>query len=325
VRSLSYTGPDNINQRYAETIKQLSCDRTREQFLLLKKLVPVLRDILHHEQNVEAVTDACHALQHLLDAEDPATADVLIDLDILPALVGRLDDSKVQVVLYALETLVVFAECSTSEQVLEMELALGHLERFIAGGPAYRPNKKLVVQATLCLVPICEGGDRSVQQILDCAPDIFPSLMDIVRTSSTGQPAARDAAENSALALMCAVQGASANQLEYFLGLGAYPLAFRLLDVFSDDLDIVEETLRALSNVVFKLEDIAGTQEEEERRGTLTAAEAWGSVRAISAQTVDDMSPSDADEAVRERAGSILKAAKDLLTTARNMGLAPKA
>lgn len=320
MRSLSYNGPDNINQRYAETIKQLACDRTREQFQLLKKLVPLLRDIIHHEQNVEAVMDACHALQHLLDADDAATADVLIDLDILPAVVGRLDDSKVQVVLHALETLVVFAECSTSEQVLEMELALGHIERFISGGPAHRPNKKFVVQATLCLVPICEGGDRSVQQILDSAPDIFPSLMDLVRTSPAGQPAARDAAENSALALMCAVQGASPNQLEYFLGLGAYPLAFRLLDVFADDLDIVEETLRALS----KLEDIAGTQEQEERRGALNAAEAWASVSAIAEQTVEDMSPADANESVRERAGSILKTANELLINAQNLGLAPK-
>jgi hypothetical protein len=227
-------------------------------------------------------------------------------------------------VLHALETLVVFAECSTSEQVLEMELALGHLERFITGGPAHRPNKKFVVQATLCLVSICEGGDRSVQQILDSAPDIFPSLMDLVRTYSVGQPAVRDAAENSALALMCAVQGASPNQLEYFLGLGAYPLAFRLLHVFADDLDIVEETLRALSNVVFKLEYIAGTQEQEEQRGALNAAEAWASVSAIAEKTVEDMSPADANQQVRERASSILKVAKELLINAQDLGLAPK-
>lgn len=345
VRSLSYSGPDNIFQRYAETVKQLACDRTQQQFALLSPLVPMLRDVIQQESNVEAVVDACFALQHLLDADDTATADTMIDCEVLPALVRRLDDEKVSISLHALETLKVFAECSTSEQVLEMEVAMAHLERFIVGSQGHRPNKKLTLEATLCLIPVCEGGEQSVQQILDQAPDLFPALMELVRTSTTGQSAVREIVENCTLALMHAVQSAGLNQLEYFLSLGMYPLTFRLLDVFADDVDIVKEALLALSSLLLKLPDAAQTQLEEEKSSQsqsqsqqqqggkssssekFSAATAWGTVRRVmeAAKAVAMSVEEDANSAYLEQAAFVADRAGKLLANAVSMGMAPPA
>jgi hypothetical protein len=324
VRSLSYSGPDNVCQRYAETAKQLCCDRTKEQFVILRKLVPMLRDILQQETNAEAVVDCCYALQHLLDAEDGCTADALIDGDVLPALVSRLDDTKVTVAVHALETLKVFAECSTSEQVLEMEVALGHLQKFIAGSPGQRPNRKLTAEATLCLIPICEGGEQSVQQILDVTPDMFPSLMDLARTQAANQPTAAEIAENCALALMCAVQNASIHQLDYLLRLGVYSLAFRLLDVYPDDADIVKESLRALSNILLKTESPEDLQRREEEDGDedFQAAQAWESVRtALHFATQVTAGKARASPQYQEQAAYLADKARSLLATAATLGL----
>ena len=45
-----YTGPDNVRDRYAQTINQLANNRTAQQFRVLKAFVPILRDIIRVEK-----------------------------------------------------------------------------------------------------------------------------------------------------------------------------------------------------------------------------------------------------------------------------------
>lgn len=270
-----YSGPDNVRQRFAETINQLACQRSREQFQILAPFVPVLRDIIRVEENVEAVLDACYALDHLLDATDPASVDCMIDHDIIPVLVHRLDDAKISVATEALVTLTILAECCSSSQVLEMEPAIRHLERFIVGSASCRPNKKLVSQAVICVSRICEGGDQSLQQITDHAPDLLPALMSLVQTDTRGQPAQHVTAESAALALAHAVQGANHQQLCYLVELKMFAFLFQLLDIFEDNLLIVEETLRAITAMAHKLENIRRIQDRAAQRDDFDVPEAW--------------------------------------------------
>jgi len=267
-----------VRQRYAETINQLACQRSQQQFHVLAPLVPILRDIIRVEENVEAVMDACFALDHLLDASDPASVDCMIDHDIIPVLVHRLDDAKISVATEALVSLTAIAECCSSSQVLEMEPVIRHLHRFIVGGPDSRPNKKLLSQAVVCLSRICEGGDQSLQQITDHAPELLPALMQIVNTDTRGQPAQHATAESAALALAHCVQNANHQQLGYFVELKMYPLAFQLLDIFEDNLLVVEESLKAITAMVHKLENIRRVQERATQRDDFDVLEAWGFV-----------------------------------------------
>ena len=274
----NYTGPDNVRQRYAETINQLACQRSQQQFQILAPFVPLLRDIIRVEENVEAVLDACYALDHLLDAGDPASVDCMLDQEIVPVLVHRLDDAKISVAAEALVTLTIIAECCSSSQVLEMEPVIRHLDRFIVGGPDSRPNKKLLSQAVVCLSRICEGGDQSLQQITDHAPRLLPALMNIVNTDVRGQPAQRSTAESAALALAQAVQNANLQQLGYFVEIKMYPFAFQLLDIFEDNLLIVEDALKAITTMVHKLESIRRVQDRAAQRDDFDVPEAWGFV-----------------------------------------------
>ena len=274
-----YNGPDNVRQRYAETINQLACHRTQQQFSLLKAFVPVLRDIIRVEDNVEAVLDACYAVDHLLDAADSSTVDCLIDEDLIPELVRRIDDSKISIAHGVMVTLTVFAECCTSHQVLEMEPALRPLERLIIGDGTYRPNKKLVSQAVICIARISEGGDQSVQQLIDHAPDIFPSLINLVETASGGQLLVRAISESAALAIAHSVQSANRNQLDYFMELKMYSFLFKLLDIFEDHLLLVEEALRAIFTMVLKVEAVEEVQRHEARFEGFHPAEAWDLVQ----------------------------------------------
>lgn len=326
-----YNGPDNVRQRYAETIKQLSCDRTKQQFKMLRAFYPVLRDIIQQEDNVEAVLDACYAIDHLLDADDASTVDAMIDADVLPALVSRLDDAKISITHTALTTMTVFAECCNSHQVLEMELAVGHLDRFIVGSAGYKPNKKLTAQAVLCLLRICEGGDRSVQQIMDFAPDLFPTLVNLVETATGGQATVQTIAENAALALMYAVQGANNRQLAYFVkDLHLYAFSFSVLGIFAGDRHIETQALRALSNLIFKIENAVDMQSVEERQGDFNVEEAWAIVKRLVEEGEGERAESE-QQGQEEGAGTpapeeedVLAAAKDLLASALNLGLLVK-
>lgn len=325
-----YTGPDNVRQRYAETIKQLSCDRTRQQFKMLRPFYGILRDIIQIEDNVEAVLDSCYAVDHLLDADDPSTVDAMIDADVIPALVSRLDDPKISITLTTLTALTVFAECCNSHQVLELELVVGHLDKFIVGSAGYKPNKKLTTQAVLCLLRICEGGDRSVQQIMDFAPDLFPTLVNLVQTATAGQSSVRTIAENAALALMCAVQGASNRQLAYFVkDLHMYSFTFSVLEIFAADDNILEEALRALSNMIFKLENAADVQGAEERRGEFNVEEAWAVVKNLSEQEqepgTEETQMSEEEKGVESSDKQDVQVlAKELLGSAQALGLLVK-
>lgn len=323
-----YTGPDNVRQRYAETIKQLSCDRTRQQFKMLRPFYGVLKDIIRIEENVEAVLDACYAVGHLLDADDPSTVDAMIDANVIPALVNRLDDAKISITLTTLTALTVFAECCNSHQVLELELVIGHLDKFIVGAPGYRANKKLTAQAVLCLLRICEGGDRSVQQIMDFAPELFPTLVDLVQTATAGQSSVRTLAENAALALMCAVQGASNRQLAYFVtDLHMYSFSFSVLEIFTGDENIEVEALRALSNMIFKLENAADVQCVEEKRGEFNVEEAWAVVKQLSEQELGTQHTqmSEEEKGVESTEKQDVQAlAKELVESAQALGLLVK-
>jgi len=315
-----YSGPDNVRDRYAQTINQLANNRTAQQFRMLKAFVPVLRDIIRVESNVEAVQNACFAIDHLLDATEVQSVDCLIDEDLIPVLVHRLDDPKISVAHGVLVTLTVFAECCTSSQVLEMEPVLRHLERFIVGSLNYRPNKKLTAQAVVCAARVCEGGDQSIQQIMDHAPDLFHTLMDMVQTASSGLSAVRATSEGAALALALAVQGANVVQLEYFVSLKMYPFLFQLLDIFSKELLIVEETIKALTSMVLKVGNIRHVQERAVNKEDFDVSEGWGFLHGW-ARTPTSKDAFSAEE--RKDRFEIAEFAKHLLVTAQDLDLVP--
>ena len=318
-----YKGPDNVRQHYAETIKQLSYDRTREQFQLLHKLLPVLRDIIDTENHKEAITDACFAFEHLIDATDPDTIDALINADILPSLVNRLGDPKIFISENCLRVLKVFAECSTSQQVLEMENAISHLGRLIIGTPTHKPNKKLTLPATQCLIPICEGGDQSIQQLLDYAPDLYPILVERARSiNTTTRYTDNEIAKNCGLSLMFSVNTSNSNQLDYLLSLGIYSLIFQLLEDCTDDSNMIKLIFRALSNILYKIENIKDIQVKEERLySDYIAEDGWElikeRVKTLQIKNKKQSSDDDEEEEVVLEAKLARKAEKILSTAVR--------
>ena len=323
---VGYTGPDSVVQRYAETIKQLSFDRTKQQFELLRHFLPVLHDIVLRDEGVEAVTDACHALDHLLDAEDPPTVDALIDGDILPALVSRLRDPKVTIIQNTLITLTTFAECCDSAQVLELEIAIEHLQRLLMSA-----NKKLLAQAAICIYNICEGGDQSVQQILDFAPDLFSRLAELAEYGGDSQAQVQVAAKHAAMGLLKASERANKEQLTVFLQKHQmYSEAFKLLDGYSEHFDVQVIAIKAISNIIFKVEAIARFQADQERRvKEFHAEDGWAVIKALAAEGRSGSSNDNgrgggggADGGERaESAREVKDAAARLLVHARGLGL----
>lgn len=307
-----------MRERYAQTINQLANNRTAQQFRMLKAFVPILRDIIRVESNVEAVQVACFAIDHLLDATEVQSVDCLIDEDIISVLVQRLDDPKISVAQSVLVTLTVLAECCTSSQVLELEPALRPLERCIVS--SHRPNKKLTAQAVVCTARICEGGDQSIQQIMDHAPDLFHTLVDLVETASSGQAAVRAISEGAALALALAVQGANVVQLEYFVSLKLYPFLFQLLGIFHDDLLIVEETIKALTSMVLKVGNIRIVQERAVNKEDFDVSEGWGYLYGWS-RAPTPRAVVSAEE--RKDRMEIAEFVKHLLVTAQDLDLVP--
>ena len=324
-----YKGPDNVRQHYAETIKQLSYDRTREQFQLLHKLLPVLRDIIDTENHKEAITDACLAFEHLIDATDPDTIDALINADILPSLVNRLGDPKIFISENCLRVLKVFAECSTSQQVLEMENAISHLGRLIIGTPTHKPNKKLTLPATQCLIPICEGGDQSIQQLLDYAPDLYPILVERARSiNTTTRYTDNEIAKNCGLSLMFSVNTSNSNQLDYLLSLGIYSLIFQLLEDCTDDSNMIKLIFRALSNILYKIENIKDIQVKEERLySDYIAEDGWElikeRVKTLQIKNKKQSSDDEEEEVVLE--AKLARKAEKILSTAIRMELTTSA
>eukprot|EP01032_Pedospumella_encystans_P015366 gene15366-17580_t len=300
--------------RYAQTINQLANSRTAQQFRVLKAFVPILWDIIRNKESLESVQYACEAVEHLLDAHDPETVNYLMGEEIMFVLVLCLSDA--QMAPCALKTLTMFAQCSNSKQVVELEPVLRDLEQYIVGD-----NHLMSLQAMDCLVHICEKrSDRSIQQILLHAPQLLQRLMHIAQSVKTGLSAVRATSEGAALALALAVQGANVVQLEYFVSLKMYPFLFELLDIFQYNLRVVKEAIKALTAMVLKVGNIRDVQQRAISRYCIDVSDGWFRLFNWASTSTNDDKLSAVE---REDWQEIVGALNNLLLHARNLDLLP--
>lgn len=286
----------DVRDRFAETFKQLCSGSASTQFSPLSKLVPAMVDVISNEDRVEAVSGACEAFNHLIDANGIKAVELFNTSGVIAVLIEKLSASRIMTVYNCLRSLSFIVACSTEEQVQYVEPAVEHLERLmipagatgtssISGGggasASAASSPKVASQAALFVAMLCKGGERPLEVIMQRAPRLMPFLFDTLSPQTVvqlKQHKLNSRAQNAALALMYAAQRGNNNQLSALLALGVYTYAFRILLTFDDIPNLVIQTLKALRRIVVKVQNIHDLQVTE---ADFNSKRFWAKVEAL--------------------------------------------
>jgi hypothetical protein len=256
----------DLRDRYAETIQQLCCGSHRAQLNVLSRLLPLVSDILLHEDHAEAVTGVCEALNHLVDASGCAAVDVLHDRKVINALISRLSSAKSCGASACLRSLAFIAACCSAEQVRLLEPVIYHLQQLFAAHVGAEPvRSKTFSAASLFVAMLSKSGSGQIQLILDRAPAVVPALFDSLVPTLHEFKAGKisNKSSNAALALMYMTQHGSNEQLALLLGQGVFFAALKILLTFDDIPNLLVQAMKALRRVVTKVENILDVMEAE--------------------------------------------------------------
>jgi hypothetical protein len=96
-----------------------------------------------------------------------------------------------------------------------------------------------------------------------------------------GAPKPDEQARYAALGLVTATRYAKTRELEYLTGLGIFAQAFAILSFFDEDEDVVHVTLKAISRILFKYEEVHAQQTRSEGKAGFRAELGWENVRRL--------------------------------------------
>lgn len=331
----------DVRDRFAETIKQLCSGSGPNQFFVLCKFIPAVVDIIRNEERVDAVSAACEALNHLIDANGVKAVDYFNTSGVIAVLIEKLSAPRIMTVFNCLRALSFIVACSTEAQMAYAEPVVDRLERLMlpvvgsSGGAAATP--KIASQAALLVAMLCKGGERPLEVIMHRAPKLIPFLFDNLAPQTSvqlKQHKLNTKSQNTALALMYAAQRGNNGQLSTLLGLGVYTFAFRILLTFDDIPNLVIQTLRALRRIVVKVQNIGELQKTE---AEFDARRFWSKVEALThtnkagCSKLSDMAAVGSDDSAVETENvsitdaKVRKYATRLYDAAQSLGIIPAA
>ena len=305
--------PDNVRQRYAETITQLALGRGNKYTTLMNSFVPVLGNIFEKEEETEALRNTFDALMGMIADAQPSTLEAMQAEKVVDVWIARICvPARPTVLNYALELLTSYVEARGDDCLESIEHVVLPLKRIIVPkGPGEKINKKIAVGALELLLLFCRAGlPQTVQYVLKPESNLVTTLSSFVVGDEDGLVATISLCAAEIL-LSVALHEKSEETIASLMDRGFYATLFRIVECYEGNNEIAEKALQLLLYYILKVENIAEYQQLEKANEGFDAEESWAVVRDLSTVA------SGSDEAVRVLAAQLLEIGKQMGLTGK--------
>ena len=248
-----------MQDRYAETLQQLSSHSTTTQLPQLTRLLPIITNILTTTTRTDAIYCICEALNHLIDTNGTTAVEIFHTYHIIDTLLIRLNKHKTYEIAYCLRCIAFITSCCSNTLISIVYPIVTYIQRLLSETTDNIGNK-ILYEISIFIAMLCKTGVQSITYILTNGSTIFPTIIYSLESKNPYDRVYNTISshnQNTALAIIYAIQYSNNEQLIYFIDYNILNIIIKINIIYMNIPNIYLQSLKSIKRLIKKIENIS--------------------------------------------------------------------